>query len=592
MKRMEEEMKQDKWDFTVDGCNRFQKDYENRLKLHSKCSDYLQKDPLILNVNNLKKYNLLGLGMVEQELCEGICETNNENYTKLWIPQNVYGVGDIGDSRGSAFICGDNLVYGIILFDCFDAQYNKFGDTQCVSISIRGRGIFYNTFNLTKCDTSTIQNGTSFNRLHEQYLHKDTQNTLRFDKRIDNHKIGYVFQSLEHAQTGDIIDLNAKNGLCISPSTKYYCGWCHISKNERLQSPTPNNRETESRSLQMMMDYSCMSNRGDASTLENDGTGYVQSLGIKWAPLYLASPMQSVPPSLHIMVGPVHVLLKIWEKIIIDDEHARHDWQTLHNLNMKLIQMESEQLHFKKCIQYLNGELHVTYKESEYIDESIVNNPMMLQLLNELNMITKQIDALKLKIKGLESTIYENNQVKCMGKYMKHCKLNEPHYWGGSVQGKTAYNIIKFRDFITQTIRHKNEQAASMFAQLLAQLQFIADCIWKKNYKPFDDVTLFELKNCIINFEHLFKIVTEKYGKNVSGVSTVKVHLLYHAWEYCQFTKCSPSWQDDQRIESMNQIYKKIYQLFKRYWNEKQLQKLVNYLLLQSTLEWDPTNTY
>ena len=637
------------WNFTVGGTNRFEKDWNDRLNNHAKCADYLRKKPLILNINEIVNVNdsIFDMDGSESQICNEICKTNGK-LIKLFIPESqCKGIITLVDTRCSAFICGNTSIYGIILFNVTSQQiYNK-NDVRCIKIQIRGRGRFYKPFDTQYTTVTKFSNEITMNHLNSQYLQMDTKTNLALDTSIKKHKIGFVLKGLDYKHSGDINDVHSIYGLVLSPSATYYCIYCHITKAERQEAPTIANRANETRSFSSMMDSCCIASRGDTETIKNDAISYKESFGSKYTPLFNATPLQVVPPTMHIFTGICNVLVKIFQNQIITNPLTRHNYNKIQEQQMILIQSETEYLHKKQCATWLKGELHVSFDDSVYntsqisnqcntmqnnpceneanenkedleikndenensdssidpdssvcstdasdieMDETRKNNKMLIQILKEKQLEYQKMLAAKKKLKQLKKDTFASNEVIEYERYEKKLQIKESQYFEGSIQGRSAYNFVKGRNEVTDILRNKHLECFEMFEILLEQLNFLMDCMWKKNYVAFNKDVLNELKATVINFEYLYKIFIDKYGANVKGKTTVKVHLLEHCYEYVEFNKYSPAWHDDQRIEAMNQLYKKFYSLFSRFWNEKQLEKLVNYILLHSGIRWDDTN--
>ena len=637
------------WNFNVGDANRFQTDWNYRLKNHAKCADYMRKKPLIWNINDIVNVNdvILDMDAQESDVCNEICKTNGK-IIKLFVPEsNCNGIVTLDDSRCSAFICGNHSIYGIILFNVTSQQIYHKNDVACIKIQIRGRGRFYKPFNTQYTAANKFSTQTSMHHLNSQYLKMDINTNLGLDTSIANHQIGFVLKALDYKHSGDINGAHSIYGLVLSPSSTYFCIFCHITKEEREATPTIANRANESRSFSSMMDSCCIASRGDANTINNDAVSYKETFGSKYTPLFNATPMQLVPPTMHIFTGILNVFVKAFENQIITNPLTRSNYNKIQQQQMIVIQTETEYLHKKQCATWLKNELHVSFEDSIYnpnqnsivsdkneisqiendateekedlemkndenensdssiepdssvcstdasdieMDKTKKNNTMLIQILKEQKFEYLQMLAAKKKLKKLKKETFKSNQVIECETYKKDLQVKDSQYFDSSIEGRSAYNFVKNRDVVNDILRNKYLECAEMFAILLEQLNFMMDCLWKKNYVPFNQDLLNELKATVINFEYLYKIFIAKYGSNVKGKTTVKVHLLLHCYEYVEFCKHSPAWHDDQRIEAMNQLYKKFYSLFSKFWNEKQLLKLVNYILLHCGIRWDCTN--
>ena len=635
-KQLKQAIDSDEWKFSDIG-NSFEQDYKQRSSAYVKSSEFLQTPPFIIKITDLIPYNdawrfeNIPLQSItrQTQLCKDLCNNyslnSKQTIRNIFIPLNLLpNINNHTTNKASIIICTDHKPIGMLLFDFIQDNVQKMThrgtpntEITCLRIHVCGRGRFYQSFSLKNTVYKDWCEIGELRQLPEQMLNL-TKESLFYNRQIKQHQLGYAALPAELWKNNDLSENNHGGGLVSSPSATYFCGWCKIPKNTRLAAPTPENRKFEARTFQHCMDM--------AANVVPDQKEFQSTFGVKRTPLYNASPLQSIVPILHIYLGIGSFVIHACRSVIVTDPIAHSQVLKLYDMELQKLIKKTQIDSVRHVIDWLSGKTDSMYEQSEHVapmdkmdrkdetemyiipDDSVVSSDtedeqieaqtkekdLLLRKFVQLKQLKQELNELNDIINGLHEEISNNNQSQEYMQFLVKFKLNIQAHWGGSIQGRTIKNLIENREEIGKLIASKDMEAGQYIQHLLHDLWFMGQILWKKNYFKFSEMLLYELKSCVINFENVWYhfVHNTKYGANIDGSTTVKLHLLYHAVEWCYFRSLSPAWMDDQRIESMNKLYKEYYQLFNSFWNENQLTKLVNYMLIIQWIQWDDTNTY
>ena len=177
---------------------------------------------------------------------------------------------------------------------------------------------------------------------------------------------------------------------------------------------------------------------------------------------------------------------------------------------------------------------------------------------------------------------------------MKH-RIREYHPVENSMQGKSAENFIDhWKEFVPF---FKDQILQLLFEGVMIRLEFIRTSMMKKNFVPYSQDVLQEMKQAVLEFDILYKEYLKRVNKlmhdNDNSINNNsnsknkkkekeykrfgnKIHYLYHILEWCCFYLFSPAWIDDQRCEQFNLRLRRYWNIFSSSFNEVNLLKMAN----------------
>ena len=243
----------------------------------------------------------------------------------------------------------------------------------------------------------------------------------------------------------------------------------------------------------------------------------------------------------------------------------------------------------------LNDDSDIASTDSEnetHDDKMLSNNEILSMLLDQKERLKIELKKYDNKLLKLQKEIENDNVFNDYLKYQKKWKIKINKQWDGTLQGKTVKKLLSQRKEIIDALRTLHSEKALYLKHIIENIYFISQILWKKNYSKFNDLLLIEMKSAILNLDQLWHKYIERFDEKIKHQNTIKLHLLYHSYEKTIYTRRSDAWGDDEFVENMNQLVKNHFKLFSRFWNQKQLKKCVNHMLVSNGVQWDPTNTF
>lgn len=440
---------------------------------------------------------------------------------------------------------------------------------QSISVQICARARLFTPANLSRCTDISTDNGIKYlKQLHSNYV-ESIKDSCKFDESIHHHKIGFVWRHCHCCLGGDLSQLYHMLGIAGTGTN--CCVICHATISQIRASPTPEDRcwdtrpsHEQSGSITFLTNNlkkkveNKQKNRNNNNSNKEASTDSTENwykntiyFGHNNVALYDFPAFLRSLPNFHVFEGIVarvfYAMLEYVNRGSIETD------QSISNLQKAM----QEWVKINEEIEDLELILEILNKEKQLFD-----GQEYLQYEKLQNLLEKKTTKRDDKRTAIDDEIKRRNHQDGKAVSLLCMRLNIREFYGikNSMRGKCAKNFINnWKLFLPYFIKNKNSQSNSeqklgnIFTGMMINLEFLVKVMMTKNAEPYSDEVLRAMKEAVIEFDALYK----RYMKILAQSENFKrfgfkIHYLYHIWEWCQCTRYSPAWMDDERCEAVN----------------------------------------
>lgn len=248
--------------------------------------------------------------------------------------------------------------------------------------------------------------------------------------------------------------------------------------------------------------------------------------------------------------------------------------QKWNKLNDNLDQIKADIHQYSNSLQWLSQQSNQDLFEADFRENMNQNLNKLQQIIDTKKQKQLQIES-EMETLDIFITAYGGTESDILNVCDK-LNIKPWHYRDDSMVGPSVKKFLNDSEIMVECVKKYDTECAAIVEPCLARLQFLARCMWTKNKELFSDECVNYLKWNLIEFDYLYHLLIEKYGGGRGHRLGVKWHTLYHCYEWIEQWRWSPSWLDDQRVESFNIYVHKLLPIYSCFHGHVNLHKMMD----------------
>ena len=529
---------------------------------------FIGEGVLLLDIDDLIKEINVDIDFNNESLFK-LCNFDNNEIETINIPlNNLHCFEILTYSNLALFLQYDGFIFGVILIVWKKLKHNMtvlVNETPIRKCTLVGGGNFYPPIAVGDYHMNVNDHiAGKFIPLVESQIISKLKSNVKFDSTME-HSVAVCRNRATIKWCGDHKCHNYLFGIP-SASVSCACAYCISTLQDRQQLPTPHNRQWFSRNRRHL-EQSWISNLAQ--------TNEQSPFNLTNPPLLVSSPSSLALAVLHQIQGPAARLFTIIKKKLMGSQQLPPHMKEWNQLKADINQLETEITQYTAAIEWISDD-----NNEEIFDHNFVEN--LDSNIDKLKSLMDEKKKLLANKKMRLNSINNNNNGKCKLKFLTMCdELNiKPwHHKGDTMHGPSVKKFIYNYEVVLKYLKECNDETLlKLMEPCLARMKFVTKCFWTKSKKLFSDECVYRLKWNIIEWDHIYHQLINKYGGGNGYRLGYKWHGWYHSFEHIEHERWSTAYMDDQRVEQFNVHIGKFLPIYSCFRGHINLKRMMNKL--------------
>ena len=529
---------------------------------------FFKNGVLVLCIDDLFKQINPGLE-IDESWIRRLTSFDNNNVSQIRIPFfNLTSFENSEYNKLGVLIKYKDYLCGYILI-CWkrleDHGCEMHQDIKVRLCTLVGGGSFYPWFSLTefKCNINNHVCGLFIPSIESQIICKSRSKISYQSDML--HDTGICYGNAKFKWAGDHKYFNYLFGIP-SPSVKCVCPYCKSTSQERNGLPTPSNRSWGSRHRVDLEQSWVQSVAGESNQ---------SCYNLTKPPLLIASPSSLCLAVLHQIQGPSARLFTIIKNRIVDVSNEPQKLTIWNRLNVEIGELTVEIKQYQETIKWIANDKCEDYFDHDFL-RNLDSNVKKLQ-----DAVLAKQEEMKEKSKELDDLNVNQNSDSRL-RFLAMCdelKIKPWHHKGDTMHGPSVKKFLYNHDIALKYLNNVvDAELIKLMKPCLVRLRFIARCFWTKTEETINDECINYLKWNLIEWDHIYHCIIHQYGGGKGHRYGNKHHMFYHSYEFMEWSRISPAWMDDERVEQFNVHIAKFLPIYSCFRGHKNLKRMMNKL--------------